>query len=121
MCQPTDALERDGVPLPLEALGRLLEHRGRLGPPVRERENLGQVGQRVAVHVQEIGFLRERDRLACERLGLGHVAPPHLDLRAATPPQDLREDVLGSGGVLADAAEAFSLLELVERTERVRE
>ena len=65
--------ERGEVPLPLEDLRRLPVHIRGLVAPAGERDHLGQVAERVAVGVEQVGALGERDRLARQRLGLGRA------------------------------------------------
>src|SRR5262245_11610712 len=106
------ALERHEVALQLEATRGLLEDRGRLRGPARERENLAQVHQRVALRVEHVGLLGERGSLPGERLGLDGLAAVRPDPRASAPPEDLREDVLGGGDALADMADTLRVVEL---------
>ncbi len=53
-------------------------------------QHLGEVAERVALHVQRVGAFGDRDGLAGELLGLGVVAAAGVDERLHLPPERLR-------------------------------
>ena len=61
---------------------------------------------------EKVARLRERDRLARERLRLGERRPSGEDLRANRAPEDLGVDVVGAACLLALDGEPLRLVEL---------
>ena len=84
-----DPLERGGFPFRSKIPAASLVHRDRVGGTACEREHLAQIGERVAVGVQQVGPLGDGDGLAGQRLGLIVLAAVGADLRAGAAPEHL--------------------------------
>jgi hypothetical protein len=81
-------------------------------------EHLGEVAERVALPVQGVGALTDRDGLAVELLGLGALAPARVDERLHLPSERLRQGVVLVAELAAEPGERLGLVVASERTER---
>ena len=70
----------DKIPLALVALMRLLERGGCVGGLAGEQEHLSEVGVRVALRVEQVGVLAERNRFVSEPFRLGVLATARTTL-----------------------------------------
>ena len=120
--QPVAHLRGHGeVLLALVALERLVERGGGFVASAGGVQHLGEVAERVALQVQRVGALADRDGLAGERLGLGVLAAAGVDERLHLPPERLREGVLLVAELAAEPGERLGLVVAAERAERAAE
>ena len=80
-------------------------------------QHLGEVAERVALPVQRVGTLADRDGLAGELLGLGVLAAVGVDERLHLPPERRRQGVLLVTELAAEPGERLGLVVATERAE----
>ena len=82
---------------------------------------VGEIDESVGAGVEEVGRLADRHRLLREVLGLVVATLPCDDLRPHSSPDDLREEVVPGGELLADLRERSGVLVAPLRVERLGE
>ena len=109
------------VPLSLVAVECLRERRGGFIAAAGGGENLGEVAERVALEVQPVGPLDDRDRFAGERLGLDVLPAIGEDARLHLPPERLCRQVLLVAEVRPCWASGSASVVAAERAKRTAE
>ena len=64
-----------------------------------------EIDESVGSGIEEVGRLADGHRLPCEAFGLVEATLPRHDLRPHSSPDDLREEVVPGGELLADLRE----------------
>src|SRR4029453_15095026 len=106
------------VLLALVALERLLERGGGLLSAAGGVQHLGEVAERVALHVQGVRALCDRDGLAGELLRLGVLAAAGVNERLCLSPYCLPDGGRLASDLPAELGERLGLVVTSERAQK---